>query len=65
MADYFFKQDVVNGNQKMNLAFVANLFNKFPALDPPDEEIEEIEETREEKSKFKGWLQCFFNNLND
>ncbi|XP_071795457.1 plastin-3-like [Asterias amurensis] len=47
--------DIVNGNQKMNLAFVANLFNKFPALDPPDEEIEEIEETREEKT-FRNWM---------
>lgn len=45
-------QDVVNGVYKLNLAFVANLFNNHPALDKPDqiEGIETIEETREEKS---------------
>ena len=41
----------------MNLAFVANLFNHFPALDPNDieEDVEEYEpyiESREEKSKY-------------
>ena len=42
-------QDVVRGQDKLNLAFVANLFNNHPGLDPPEEEIEIIEETREEK----------------
>jgi hypothetical protein len=42
-------KDVVNGIDKLNLAFVANLFNKFPGLDEPDS-IEAIQETREEKS---------------
>lgn len=28
-------QDVVAGNQKLNLAFVANLFNMYPALKKP------------------------------
>uniref|UniRef100_F6V982 Plastin-3 n=1 Tax=Ornithorhynchus anatinus TaxID=9258 RepID=F6V982_ORNAN len=28
--------DVVSGNPKLNLAFVANLFNKYPALTKPD-----------------------------
>jgi hypothetical protein len=32
--------DVAAGNYKLNLAFVANLFNKFPALpDPGADEI--------------------------
>lgn len=45
--------DVVKGNAKLNLAFVANLFNTCPALDKRDDvEVEIIEETREEKSKF-------------
>lgn len=48
--------DVVNGVYKLNLAFVANLFNKHPGLEQPEngviEGIENIEETREEKSKF-------------
>ena len=39
----------MRGQDKLNLAFVANLFNNHPALDPPEEEIEIIEETREEK----------------
>ncbi|XP_022091857.1 plastin-3-like [Acanthaster planci] len=48
-------QDVVNGNQKLNMAFVANLFNTYPALEAPDEELEEFEETREEKT-FRNWM---------
>ena len=45
-------QDVVNGVYKLNLAFVANLFNNAPGLDKPEqiEGLETIEETREEKS---------------
>lgn len=43
--------DVVNGVYKLNLAFVANMFNKYPALDKPENDLEEIvEETREEKT---------------
>ena len=48
-------QDICSGNAKLNLAFVANLFNNFPALDPNDIELEEefepYIESREEKSK--------------
>lgn len=46
-------QDVVNGVYKLNLAFVANLFNNHPGLDQPEQidGLETIEETREEKSK--------------
>ena len=47
--------DVVSGNAKLNMAFVANLFNNYPALDKPEgdlEDMEIIEESREEKSKF-------------
>ena len=44
--------DVVSGNPKLNIAFVANLFNMYPALEPVDDiNMEELhEETREEKS---------------
>lgn len=28
--------DVVSGSPKLNLAFVANLFNKYPALTKPE-----------------------------
>merc|ERR1712042_113696 len=43
--------DVVSGNYKLNLAFVANLFNKYPALDVDALalQMETIEENREEK----------------
>ena len=54
--DFVTAKDVVNGYDKLNMAFVANLFNNHPALDPPSEEIElEIEETREEKM-FRNWM---------
>ena len=46
--------DVTEGGYKLNLAFVANLFNNHPSLDKPDidwEGLENLEETREEKSK--------------
>ena len=51
----FFSQDVVKGNARLNLAFVANLFNTYPALKPveeglPDFDLGNFEETREEKS---------------
>uniref|UniRef100_A0AAQ5XLH9 Plastin-3 n=1 Tax=Amphiprion ocellaris TaxID=80972 RepID=A0AAQ5XLH9_AMPOC len=51
--------DVVSGNPKLNLAFVANLFNKYPALTKP--EGEDIDwgllegETREERT-FRNWM---------
>jgi len=47
-------RNVVNGYDKLNMAFVANLFNNHPAMDPPEEEIF-IEETREEKT-CRNWM---------
>ncbi|NWX83521.1 PLSL protein, partial [Nothoprocta pentlandii] len=51
--------DVVRGNPKLNLAFIANLFNKYPALHKPDnQDIDwgSIEgETREERT-FRNWM---------
>lgn len=53
-------KDIVEGNQKLNMAFVANLFNTYPCLPPMDAEESKTqvedenlyrEETREEKSK--------------
>ncbi|PIK35186.1 hypothetical protein BSL78_27988 [Apostichopus japonicus] len=41
--------DIVKGNSKLNMAFVANLFNHYPALEPMEEEIEYIEETRKKR----------------
>ncbi|KAK2190670.1 hypothetical protein NP493_70g00021 [Ridgeia piscesae] len=50
-------EDVVTGNYKLNLAFVANLFNSYPALESGEEiDLEEIhEETREEKM-YRNWM---------
>lgn len=47
-------KDIVSGNQKLNLAFVANLFNKYPAMDDVGD-FEIIEETREEKT-MRNWM---------
>jgi len=47
-------KDIVNGNQKLNLAFVANLFNMYPAMDDAGD-FEIIEETREEKT-MRNWM---------
>ncbi|EDO32484.1 predicted protein [Nematostella vectensis] len=48
-------KDVVKGNAKLNLAFVCNLFNTFPCLEPVEHEMTDIEETREEKT-FRNWI---------
>merc|ERR1711936_348248 len=48
-------KDVKSGHEKLNLAFVANLFNTHPHLDPPKEDVDIIEETREEKT-FRNWM---------
>jgi len=48
-------KDVVKGNDKLNLAFVANLFNMHPGLEAPSEELDIIEETREEKM-YRNWM---------
>uniref|UniRef100_A0A674E906 Lymphocyte cytosolic protein 1 (L-plastin) n=1 Tax=Salmo trutta TaxID=8032 RepID=A0A674E906_SALTR len=51
--------DVVRGNPKLNLAYIANLFNKYPALKKPenqDIDWSSIEgETREERT-FRNWM---------
>ena len=49
-------QDVVSGDSKLNLAFVANLFNKHPAIHAdPSAAYEGLEETREEKT-YRNWI---------
>ncbi|KAI6647359.1 Fimbrin [Oopsacas minuta] len=64
-------KDVVNGNKKLNMAFVANLFNTYPALDPPDDlpdfDMNDMGEKREEKT-FRNWMNSlgvdpFVNNI--
>lgn len=65
-------KDVVKGNARLNLAFVANLFNTHPALKAPDEGLPDFDlgdygETREERT-FRNWMNSlgvspFVNNL--
>ncbi|XP_060807504.1 plastin-2 [Amyelois transitella] len=49
--------DVVGGVYKLNLAFVANLFNQHPALTTQRaaEEYHQLDETREEKT-YRNWM---------
>ncbi|CDO96275.1 unnamed protein product [Kluyveromyces dobzhanskii CBS 2104] len=52
---------LVGGNSKLNLAFVAHLFNTHPGLDPPDEnepiEIEDFDAEGEREARvFTLWL---------
>ncbi|XP_034545303.1 plastin-3-like [Notolabrus celidotus] len=48
--------DVVCGNSKLNMAFVATLFNKHPALTKPENQDWNLEsETREERT-FRNWM---------
>lgn len=47
-------KDVVEGVYKLNLAFVANLFNNHPSMDAANFDLEsfaDIEESREERSE--------------
>lgn len=63
-AKFILPKDIVSGNPKLNLAFVANLFNTHPALDPISSEEKtkwaemmdfDQEGTREERS-FRYWI---------
>jgi len=63
--------DIVTGHPRLNLAFVANLFNTWPGLEPVEETVEIIvvEETREEKT-FRNWMNSlgvdpYVNNMYD
>ena len=63
-------KDVTKGNSKLNLAFVANLFNNFPALEAvnPNDYADlldfDSEGSREEKS-FKFWIQSQGLDINN
>ncbi|CAH2353682.1 fimbrin [[Candida] railenensis] len=58
---YLTPNSLVSGNPKLNLAFVANLFNNYPGLDPIEEsekpEIEEFDAEGEREARvFTLWL---------
>ncbi|OXB83109.1 UNVERIFIED_CONTAM: hypothetical protein H355_016673 [Colinus virginianus] len=51
--------DVVAGNPKLNLAFVANLFNTYPALRKPDNssyDLTLLEGESNEERTFRNWM---------
>ncbi|XP_009638051.1 plastin-1 isoform X2 [Egretta garzetta] len=51
--------DVVAGNPKLNLAFVANLFNTYPALHKPDNssyDVNLLEGESKEERTFRNWM---------
>lgn len=71
--------DIVRGNEKLNLGFVAGLFNSCPALDPPEEKLlalfdelpdDDVGDSREERA-FRMWINSLgiegtcVNNLFD
>lgn len=65
-------RDIVEGNAKLNMAFIANLFNAHSGLEVV-ENLEVIEESREEKS-FRNWMNSlgvdpfvhsFYDDLRD
>jgi plastin-1 len=65
-------RDIIKGNQKLNLAFTANLFNNYPALNPVNKEEYDFAElldfdqegTREEKV-FRLWMQSLGFEVNN
>lgn len=72
---FLMPKDIVGGNSKLNMAFVANLFNTYPCLELTEELEEELpyEETREEKT-YRNWMNSLgvspfvyhlYNNLNN
>merc|ERR1711935_411511 len=51
-------RDIVNGHEKLNMAFVANLFNNHPKLDAPEEDEvydDELVEEPDERS-YRNWM---------
>jgi len=61
-------KDIVVGNGKLNLAFVANLFNTMPGLEPVEESMVVIEEETREEKAFRNWMNSlgvdpFVNHL--
>lgn len=58
--------DVVRGNPKLNLAYVANLFNKYPALKKPenqDIDWSSIEGEFLSKTSTSGYKPLFCGSL--
>ena len=52
--------DVVRGNPKLNLAFIANLFNKYPALHKPENQDIDWSSIEGKESAHK---ECFWPSV--
>jgi len=68
--DFITADDIVEGNERVNLLFTATLFNNFPALDKVEvpEEVNEIDVDTPEERTFKNWMNSlevdpYVNNL--
>ncbi|XP_061581885.1 plastin-3-like [Cololabis saira] len=48
--------DVVTGNAKLNMAFIATLFNKHPALTKPENQEWNLESESREERTFRNWM---------
>lgn len=61
---YLSPKSLVSGNPKLNLAFVAHLFNTYPGLDPVEEhEVPEIEEFDAEGEREARVFTLWLNSL--
>ena len=70
LGDFITSDDIVEGNERVNLLFTATLFNNFPALDKVEvpEEVNEIDVDTPEERTFKNWMNSlevdpYVNNL--
>ncbi|CAO3610539.1 unnamed protein product [Cunninghamella blakesleeana] len=62
---YLTPKAMVAGNPKLNLAFVAHLFNTYPCLDPlTEEEIPEVEPFDAEGEREARMFTLWLNSLN-
>ena len=56
-------ESVLANNSRLNLAFLANLFNNYPGLQKPAEHEDLYKETREEKSTSPVLGLCLLPSL--
>ncbi|KTW30050.1 fimbrin [Pneumocystis jirovecii RU7] len=61
---YLTPSALVSGNPKLNLAFVAHLFNTYPGLEPLQEEFPKIEEYDLEGEREARVFTLWLNSLN-
>lgn len=60
VGDYITEQDIKSGNKKVNILYVAKLFEEFPSLDKVDDLELDLDETDEEMA-IKNWINSLEN----